>query len=149
MDDATAGWDADTFRREAHRMVDWIADYLDGGARRHPVLSRLQPGDVADRLPASMPTGPEPPEAIWDDFLHVVLPGITHWNHPGFMAYFGITGSGPGILGELASAALTLTVMIQSWDSVGPRWEVRKASRPRQIGSAGQNPDCLTLPAPQ
>jgi aromatic-L-amino-acid decarboxylase len=112
MADETGHWDAELFRREGHRMVDWIAEYLDGGNRRHPVLARVEPGEVADKLPDHMPDQPEDPEAVWQDFLDVVLPGVTHWNHPGFMAYFGITGSGPGILGELLSAALDVNGML-------------------------------------
>jgi aromatic-L-amino-acid decarboxylase len=105
-------YDAEEFRRQAHRMVDWIADYLDGGARSHPVLSRAQPGEVSDRLPSTMPDHPEDLDEVWRDFLDVVLPGVTHWNHPGFLAYFGITGSGPGILGEMMSAALNVNGML-------------------------------------
>ena len=93
-------------------MVDWIADYLAGGARALPVLSRVRPGEVAGRLPATMPATGEPLEQIWRDFEDIVLPGVTHWNHPGFMAYFGITGSAPGILGELLSAALNVNGML-------------------------------------
>jgi aromatic-L-amino-acid decarboxylase len=93
-------------------MVDWIADYLDGGNRNHPVLSRVEPGDISAQLPDDMPTQGEDPEAVWQDFLSIVLPGVTHWNHPGFMAYFGITGSGPGVLGEMLSAALDVNAML-------------------------------------
>jgi len=93
-------------------MVDWIAEYLDGGNREYPVLSRVEPGEVAGKLPGEMPRIAEDPEAVWQDFLDIVLPGVTHWNHPGFMAYFGITGSGPGILGELLSAALDVNGML-------------------------------------
>ncbi|MGD9253635.1 MAG: pyridoxal-dependent decarboxylase [Holophagae bacterium] len=112
MSDETGHWDADLFRREGHRMVDWIADYLDGGNREFPVLSRVEPGDVTAQLPDEMPLHGEDPEAVWRDFQDIVLPGVTHWNHPGFMAYFGITGSGPGVLGELLSAALDVNGML-------------------------------------
>jgi aromatic-L-amino-acid decarboxylase len=108
----TGHWDPDLFRREGHRMVEWIADYLSGGARSLPVLARVAPGEVAARLPAAMPEAAEDPEAVWRDFVEVVLPGVTHWNHPGFMAYFGITGSGPGILGDLMSTALNVNGML-------------------------------------
>jgi len=105
-------WDADLFRREGHRMIEWIADYLDGGSRELPVLAQVKPGEIADRLPDAMPELPEDPEAVWQDFLDIILPGVTHWNHPGFMAYFGITGSGPGILGDLMSTALNVNGML-------------------------------------
>jgi aromatic-L-amino-acid decarboxylase len=93
-------------------MVDWIATYLDGGARKLPVLAQVEPGEVTHRLPHSMPEQAEDPEVVWRDFLDIILPGVTHWNHPGFMAYFGISGSGPGILGELLSAALNVNGML-------------------------------------
>lgn len=100
------------FRAQAHQMVDWIADYLEGGAREYPVLSKNQPGDLSRALPTQMPPEPEDLQQIWQDFECKVLPGITHWNHPGFMAYFGISGSGPGILGEFLSAALNVNGML-------------------------------------
>ncbi len=105
-------WDAETFRREGHRMVDWIAEYLDGGNREYPVLAKVEPGDVTARLPKTMPENAEDPEAVWQDFLDIVMPGVTHWNHPGFMAYYGITGSGPGVLGDMLSAALNVNGML-------------------------------------
>ena len=106
-------WDAELFRREGHRMVEWIADYLDGGARELPVLAQVEPGEITGQLPTAMPERAEDPEAIWQDFQKIILPGVTHWNHPGFMAYFGITGSGPGILGDLMSSALNWRAKIQ------------------------------------
>ena len=112
MSDRSGHWDAELFRREGHRMVEWIAEYLDGGNRDHPVLSRVEPGEVAAQLPDEMPTTAEDPEAVWKDFLDIIMPGVTHWNHPGFLAYFSITGSGPGVLGEMLSAALDVNGML-------------------------------------
>ena len=112
MAEISGHWDKELFRREGHRMVDWIAEYLDGGNREHPVLSRVEPGEVSSGLPRRMPDTAEDPEVVWRDFLEIVLPGVTHWNHPGFMAYFGITGSGPGVLGEMLSAALDVNGML-------------------------------------
>jgi len=112
MTDDRGHLEADEFRRQGHRMVDWVADYLDGQSRSYPVLSQVSPGDVLARLPATMPNHGEDLDQVWQDFLDVILPGVTHWNHPGFMAYFGITGSGPGILGELLSAALNVNGML-------------------------------------
>jgi aromatic-L-amino-acid decarboxylase len=95
----------DDFRRAGHDVVDWIAEYLDT-ARLYPVLPRMAPGDLVDALPAQAPDKGEPFEAILRDFDTTVLPAVTHWNHPGFFAYFACTGSSPAILAEAISAAL-------------------------------------------
>ena len=99
------------FRKNGHALIDWIADYL-AGAERYPVLSRVSPGDIRRRLPAAAPERGEPFDQIFADFERVIVPGLTHWNHPGFFAYFAITASGPGILGELLSAALNQQAML-------------------------------------
>jgi aromatic-L-amino-acid decarboxylase len=103
--------DAEAFRREGHRLVEWIASYLEH-PERYPVLSRAKPGEVRSALPDHAPELGEPFDAILDDFERVIVPGITHWNHPGFFAYFAITGSGPGVLGEFLSAALNAQGML-------------------------------------
>ena len=103
--------DPEHFRREAHRVADWIADYLtDPG--KYPVLAQVSPGAVRNALPTHAPERGEPFEDIFRDFEQVVLPGITHWNHPGFFAYFSITGSAPGVLAEFLSAALNVQAML-------------------------------------
>jgi aromatic-L-amino-acid decarboxylase len=107
----TGDMDPEEFRRHAHAAVDWMADYL-AGVGALPVLPPVRPGDVAARLPASAPGQPEEMERILADFRETVLPGVTHWNHPGFLAYFAITGSGPGILGEMLAAALNTNAML-------------------------------------
>jgi aromatic-L-amino-acid decarboxylase len=99
------------FRAAAHRAVDWIGDYLET-IRERPVLARVKPGDVRRSLPPVPPEQGERLEAIFEDFERLVLPGITHWNHPRFFAYFGITGSTPGILAELLIAALNVNGML-------------------------------------
>jgi aromatic-L-amino-acid/L-tryptophan decarboxylase len=103
--------DHEAFRREAHRLADWIADYLSDPGR-YPVLSQLSPGDVTRALPVEAPAHGESFDAIFEDFERIIVPGITHWNHPGFFAYFAITGSGPGILAEFLSAALNVQAML-------------------------------------
>jgi aromatic-L-amino-acid decarboxylase len=103
--------DPEAFRREAHRVADWIADYL-AAPDRYPVLSRSRPGDISRALPQSAPQQGESFDDIFADFERIILPGITHWNHPGFFAYFAITGSGPGILAEFLSAALNVQAML-------------------------------------
>lgn len=97
--------DLEQFRRVAHQAVDWIADYLEN-ARRYPVLPRLKPGELMDALPGCGPEQGEPYEALLADFERVVLPAVTHWNHPGYLAYFACTGSPPAVLGEMLAAAL-------------------------------------------
>ena len=103
--------DPEEFRRHGHDVVEWIARFL-AAPERHPVLARVKPGDVRGALPATAPSDPEPLDRILADFERLILPGITHWNHPGFFAYFAISGSAPGILGELLSAALNVNAML-------------------------------------
>ena len=98
-------------RVEGARLVEWIADYLEH-PERHRVLSALAPGDVRQSLPASPPAEGESLAAIFGDFEAKILPGITHWNHPGFFAYFSISASVPGILAELLTAALDVNAML-------------------------------------
>ncbi len=104
-------WSPEEFRSYCQQVSDWIAGYL-AGLRSYPVLSPVQPGQIKSALPASPPASPEPFAQILVDFERVILPGITHWNHPRFFAYFSITGSGPGILGELLAAALNVNAML-------------------------------------
>jgi aromatic-L-amino-acid decarboxylase len=103
--------DPEEFRRHAHRLADWIADYL-AHSSRYPVLAQVAPGTIASGLPAEAPTEGESFENIFADFENILLPGITHWNHPGFFAYFAITGSAPGVLAEFLSAALNVQAML-------------------------------------
>src|SRR5947207_7368726 len=99
------------FREAGHRLVDWVADYLDN-VDRHDVLSRVAPGDVERALPPSPREDGRPYDALLADFESKILPGITHWNHPAFFAYFSITGSQAGILAELLIAALNANGML-------------------------------------
>jgi aromatic-L-amino-acid decarboxylase len=99
------------FRSAAHRVADWIADYLEN-PERHPVLSRVKPGEIRDALPASAPERGEAFDAIFADFERIIVPGLTHWNHPGFFAYFAISTSPPGVLAEFLSAALNQQAML-------------------------------------
>ena len=104
----------DEFRKYGHEVVDWIADYFNH-PERVKVLPAVTPGFLIDQLPPSAPDEPEPMERILDDFRELVVPGMTHWNHPGFMAYFSVTGSPPGILAEALIAALNVNHMV--WKS--------------------------------
>jgi aromatic-L-amino-acid decarboxylase len=99
------------FRRAGHEVVEHIAAYLEG-VGEYPVLPRVSPGDLLAELPAAAPERGEPMESILEDLGRLVEPRLTHWNSPRFMAYFGITGSGPGILGEALSAAYNVNAML-------------------------------------
>ena len=102
---------ADEFRTAGHALVDWIADYLQH-AERYPVLSQVQPGDVARQLPAAAPLAGEDFGHILRDVERVIVPGLTHWNSPTFFAYFSICASGPGILADFLSSALNQQAML-------------------------------------
>ena len=99
------------FRASGHQVVDWIADYL-RDIRDLPVLPDVQPGELIDALPATGPEHGESMDVILADFRNLIVPGITHWNHPRFFAYFSISASGPGILGEMLAAALNVNHML-------------------------------------
>jgi len=95
----------DDFREFGHKLVDWIADYLEN-VERYPVLSKIEPNEIIDGLPAHGPEQGESLDRIFEDFERVIMPGITHWNHPRFLAYFANTSSPPAVLAEFLAAAL-------------------------------------------
>ena len=101
----------DDFRRHGHQAIDWIADFL-ADPTRYPVLPAVKPGELTDALPAAGPDCGEPMEQIFADFERLIVPATTHWNHPGFMAYFANSSTGEGILGELFAAALNSNGML-------------------------------------
>ncbi len=112
-------------RAALDRAADWVAAYLDG-VGDYPVLSQAAPGEIRARLGASAPEAGEPLSTLLDDFERVVLPGITHWNHPRFFAYFGISSSAPGILAELLIATLNVNGML--WRTSPAATEVEEAA---------------------
>src|SRR5262249_15804752 len=81
-------------------------------SERYPVLSQAAPGDILTALPKAAPAAGESFEDIFADLERIVVPGVTHWNHPCFFGYFSISGSGPGILGELLGAAFNVNAMM-------------------------------------
>jgi aromatic-L-amino-acid decarboxylase len=107
-----------TFREDGHKAVDWAADYLEGVGEL-PVFARVQPGEITARLPTSPPEEAEPFESVLRDLDEILLPGVTHWQHPRFMAYFAVSAAGPGILAELLAATL---------NNVGVLWRTAPAS---------------------
>jgi aromatic-L-amino-acid decarboxylase len=99
------------FREAAHRAVDWVADYLEH-IDSYPVLSRVQPGEIERQFADAPSDDGRSYDELFAEFKEKILPGITHWNHPSFFAYFSITGSQAGILGELLSAAINANGML-------------------------------------
>jgi aromatic-L-amino-acid/L-tryptophan decarboxylase len=99
------------FRQYGKQVVDWIADYL-STIESYPVRAQVGPGEVRAMLPAHPPEHGEPYEKVLADLDRVILPGVTHWQHPNFFAYFPANASGPGILGDLLSSGLGVQGMV-------------------------------------
>ena len=99
------------FREHGHRVVDWIADYWSSVGER-PVLAQVQPGEVAAALPTTIPDEPESLDAVLADLDRVLVPGLTHWQHPRFFAYFPANSSPAGVLGDLLSSGIGAQGMI-------------------------------------
>lgn len=99
------------FRAHGRQVVDWIADYLEK-IESYPVRSQSRPGDVRDLLPAHPPEHGEPFDQVLADLDDKILPGVTHWQHPSFFAYFPANATGPAILGDLLSAGLGVQGMV-------------------------------------
>jgi aromatic-L-amino-acid decarboxylase len=117
-----ADMDAEAFRAAAHRVVDLMADYL-AGVESFAVLPAIEPSSVARRLPAEAPAAPEALNAILADYAALIVPNATHWQHPGFFAYFASTASGPGILGEMLTAAIQQNPMLWRTSPAGTELE--------------------------
>ncbi len=99
------------FREQGYRVVDWIADYWSSVGDR-PVLAQVEPGQVAAALSATAPEDPEPLESVLADLDRVLVPGLTHWQHPRFFAYFPANSSPAGVLGDLLSSGIGTQGMI-------------------------------------
>ncbi len=102
---------ADEFLKYGDRILNYITEYL-AHPERYAVVSQISPGDIKCKLPQEPPARPESMEEILSDFHSILMPGMTHWNHPGFMAYFANSASGPGILAEILCAALNQNAML-------------------------------------
>src|SRR5919202_7144952 len=102
------------FRQVGHQLIDWIADYR-AGVGELPVMSQVTPGAIRARLPAAPPQEGEPFATILEDVDRLILPGISHWQHPRFFAYFPGNASLASVLGDLLSSGLG--VLGLSWQS--------------------------------
>jgi aromatic-L-amino-acid/L-tryptophan decarboxylase len=112
----------DEFRAAAHAVVDLMADYLETVEDR-AVFPAIEPGSLRPLFPAAAPEDPEPLEAILADYRRLIEPNATHWQHPGFLAYFATTASGPGILGEMLTATLGQNPMLWRTSPIGTELE--------------------------
>lgn len=102
------------FKKHGYEFIDWIADYIDN-IEDYDVLPKINPGDIKKQIPNSPPNAKDGFDTILDDVENKIARNLTHWNHPGFMAYFNSTSSGPGILAELLSSAFNINGMV--WKS--------------------------------
>ena len=102
------------FRRYAHEFADWMADYLED-IEQYPVKSKAAPGDIFQQIPESAPTKGETMDTIFRDFREKILPGVTHWQSPGFFAYFPANSSYPSLLAEMLTATMGAQCMI--WET--------------------------------
>ena len=93
------------------RFLDWVAGYHER-IESYPVLSQVRPGEVSDGLPQSPPAEPEGFDAVLEDLERVIVPGLTHWQSPGFFAFFPTPATGPAILGDLLSSGLGVQGML-------------------------------------
>ena len=106
--------DPESFRAQAHQLVDWMADYL-ARVGEYPVQPPVTPGEIRARLPAAPPARPEQFDRIVADFRQLIVPGLTHWGHPGFFGYFPANTSPPSILAEMLTA--TIGAQCMSWNT--------------------------------
>src|SRR5256885_4038875 len=99
------------FRKQLHQLADWIADFRENIANIR-VAPNDKPGAIRAALPGRPPEDGEPFEKILSDIDRLIVPGMVHWSHPMFLGYFGWTATGPGILGEIATAPLNVNAMM-------------------------------------
>src|SRR5882724_4790743 len=123
---------AEDFRRYGHELIDWAADYM-ANVGEYPVLSQVSPGEITAKLPPTAPALPESMDQVFADIDRVVMPGVTHWNHPSFHAYFSISASAPGILADLLSSTLNVNAMLWKTSPVATELETVTLNWLRQM----------------
>jgi aromatic-L-amino-acid/L-tryptophan decarboxylase len=121
-----------TFRNDGYAAVDWVARYLETVGEL-PVLAQVSPGELSAKLPVSAPEQGEPFGAVLADLDALILPALTHWQHPRFFAYFAVTASEPGILGELIAAATNQVALHWRASPASTELELRVVDWVRQL----------------
>jgi aromatic-L-amino-acid/L-tryptophan decarboxylase len=121
-----------TFKDDGYAAVDWVARYLETVGEL-PVLAQVSPGELSAKLPASAPEQGEPFGAVLADLDELILPALTHWQHPRFFAYFAVTASEPGILGELIAAATNQVALHWRASPASTELELRVVDWVRQL----------------
>jgi len=129
--------DFEEFRRHAHRQVDWMADYL-ASIESRPVRSQAVPGSILSQIASTCPAAGEPMERIFADFERIILPGITHWQHPRYFAYFPANSSPPSVLAEMLTATMAAQCML---------WETSPAATELEMRVMEWLRDLLQLPS--
>ena len=122
----------DEFPSQGHVFIDWMADYLEN-IENYPVRARVRPGEIAARLTDEPPAAGESMTAIFEDFRRNVLPGVTHWQHPGFFAYFTANASPPSVLAEMLTATLSAQCMLWHTSPAATEMETKVLDWVRQM----------------
>lgn len=127
---------SEDFRKNAHAIIDWIADYMDG-VRDYPVRSQVAPGDIRRQLPDAAPHQAEAFETVLADFKAIIMPGVTHWQHPRFFAYFPANVTAASQLAEMLISALGINAML---------WETSPAATELEEAMMAWFKDAMALP---
>ncbi|HEX7529282.1 MAG TPA: pyridoxal-dependent decarboxylase, partial [Thermoanaerobaculia bacterium] len=136
MDEPLGDFPPDAFREMGHAAVERLAKYFETLEER-PVLARTKPGEVLAQMPRRAPEDPEPWEAIERDLDRLVEPNLTHWQHPGYFAYFANTGTAPAIVGDFLAAG---------YNQVGILWRTSPVLTEREQGVVRWLLDLVGLP---
>ncbi|MFG1293443.1 pyridoxal phosphate-dependent decarboxylase family protein [Xanthobacter versatilis] len=128
--------DGEAFRHWAHKAADWAADYR-AGLRDRPVRAGTTPGEIVAQLPASAPEEAEPMADIFADFERILVPGMTHWQHPRFFAYFPANASPASVIGEFLSSAMGAQCLL---------WQTSPAATELEIGALDWLRQAVGLP---
>jgi len=130
--------DIEEFKKYGYEIIDWIADYY-SDIEKYPVKSKLEPGEIINKLPNNPPEKQEPIYKIIDDFTNTILPGITHWQHPNWHGYFPANSSYPSVLAEFLTAALGVQGMIWETSPAATELEIQVMDWLKQMTGLPKN----------